>query len=44
MKVLTINELQRTTRAELCKLLSQINPELWSLPEGSPERARLSPI
>ena len=39
MRVLTINELMRLTRIELCDLAQRITNELRSLPEGSPERA-----
>jgi len=38
MRVLTINELMRLTRTELCRLFAQITSELATLPEGSPER------
>ena len=38
MRVLTINELLRLTRIELCGLLTQIISELPTFPEGSPER------
>jgi hypothetical protein len=38
MRVLTINELMRLTRTELCALFTQISNELATLPEGSPER------
>ena len=36
--VLTINELMRLTRIELCALLTRITNELPNFPEGSPER------
>ena len=39
MRVLTINELMRLTRIELCDLLTRITTALPDLPEGSPERA-----
>jgi hypothetical protein len=39
MRVLTINELMRLTRIELCDLVQQITSELPKYPEGSPERA-----
>ena len=38
MRVLTINELMRLTRTELCGLFTQIANELATFPEGSPER------
>ncbi len=38
MRVLTINELMRLTRIELCGLFSQITNELATFPEGSPDR------
>ncbi|MFZ0424244.1 MAG: hypothetical protein WAL80_15325 [Xanthobacteraceae bacterium] len=38
MRVLTINELMRLTRTELCGLYSQITNQLIKLPEGSPDR------
>ena len=38
MRVLTINELMRMTRRELCTLFAQIAGELPVFPEGSPER------
>ena len=38
MRVLTINELMRLTRIELCDLLTRITNELPDFPEGSPER------
>jgi hypothetical protein len=39
MRVLTINELMRLTRIELCDLVNRITTELPKLPEGSSERA-----
>ena len=39
MRVLTINELMRLTRIELCDLVNRITNELAKFPEGSPERA-----
>ena len=39
MRVLTITELMRLTRTELCALLTRITNELPGLPEGSVERA-----
>jgi hypothetical protein len=39
MRVLTINELLRLTRIELCDLAQRITNELPKFPEGSPERA-----
>ena len=39
MRVLTINELLRLTRTELCNLAAKIANELPMLPDGSPERA-----
>jgi hypothetical protein len=39
MRVLTITELMRLTRTELCALLTRITNELPDLPEGSVERA-----
>jgi hypothetical protein len=39
MRVLTINELMRLTRIELCDLVQRITNELPKFPEGSPERA-----
>lgn len=39
MRVLTINELLRLTRIELCDLAQRITNELPTLPEDSPERA-----
>jgi hypothetical protein len=38
MRVLTINELLRLTRTELCGLLARITAELPTYPEGSPQR------
>ena len=38
MRVLTITELMRLTRTELCALLSRITNELPDFPEGSPDR------
>jgi hypothetical protein len=39
MRILTIIELMRLTRTELCQLARQITSELPNYPEGSPERA-----
>ena len=39
MRVLTITELMRLTRTELCALLTRITNELPGFPEGSVERA-----
>ena len=39
MRVLTLTELMRLTRIELCGLFTEITNELLSLPEGSVERA-----
>jgi hypothetical protein len=39
MRVLTINELLRLTRIELCDLARRVTNELPKYPEGSPERA-----
>jgi hypothetical protein len=39
MRVLTITELMRLTRTELCALLARITNDLPGLPEGSVERA-----
>jgi len=39
MRVLTINELMRLTRIELCGLLARTASELAALPEGSLDRA-----
>ena len=38
MQVLTINELMRLTRIELCGLYAQIASQLAQFLEGSPER------
>lgn len=38
MRVLTLTELLRLTRTELCGLFTQITSELSAFPEGSPER------
>ena len=38
MRVLTVNELLRLTRIELCDLAQRITHELPEYPEGSPER------
>jgi len=38
MRVLTITELLRLTRRELCELAARITAELPHYPEGSPER------
>jgi hypothetical protein len=38
MRVLTINELMRLTRIELCALAAQITNALADFPEGSTER------
>jgi hypothetical protein len=38
MRVLTINELMRLTRTELCGLAARITAELPTLREGSPQR------
>ena len=38
MKVLTLTELLRMTRTELCGLLAEIASGMANLPEGSPER------
>jgi hypothetical protein len=38
MRVLTLTELLRLTRTELCRLFTQVTNELASFPEGSPER------
>ena len=38
MRVLTLTELMRLTRIELCSLLARITNALPDLPEGSPER------
>jgi hypothetical protein len=39
MRVLTINELLRLTRIELCDLAQRITNELPKFPDSSPERA-----
>ena len=39
MRVLTINELLRMTRMELCELAARIAAALPHYPEGSPELA-----
>jgi hypothetical protein len=39
MRVLTLTELMRLTRVELCKLAQEITIEPSTLAEGSPERA-----
>jgi hypothetical protein len=39
MRVLTITELMRLTRTELCALLARITNDLPGFPEGSVERA-----
>ena len=38
MRVLTLTELMRLTRIELCGLFTLITNELPTFPEGSPER------
>lgn len=38
MRVLTITELMRLTRTELCALLTRITNQLPDFPEGSAER------
>jgi len=38
MRVLTLTELMRLTRIELCGLFTQITNALADYPEGSPER------
>ena len=38
MRVLTLTELMRLTRIELCALLTRITNELPDFPEGSAER------
>jgi hypothetical protein len=38
MQVLTITELMRLTRTELCAILTRITNELPKFPEGSVER------
>jgi hypothetical protein len=40
MQVLTLIELMRLTRSELCDLATRINLALPDYPEGSPERCR----
>ena len=37
MRVLTLTELLRLTRTELCTLISEISSGMADLPEGSPE-------
>jgi hypothetical protein len=37
MRVLTLTELMRLTRIELCNLLAQITSALAGFPEGSPD-------
>jgi hypothetical protein len=39
MRVLTLTELMRLTRTELCALAARITNELPDFPEGSAERA-----
>jgi hypothetical protein len=39
MRVLTINELMRLTRIELCNLAAKITNELAAFPDDSPEYA-----
>jgi hypothetical protein len=39
MRVLTINELLRMTRTELCELAARITADVPHYPEGSPELA-----
>ena len=39
MQVLTLTELMRLTRTELCSLAAQIANALTQFPEGSPDRA-----
>jgi hypothetical protein len=39
MQVLTLTDLMRLTRTELCALLTRITNELPGFPEGSVERA-----
>jgi hypothetical protein len=41
MRVLTITELMRLTRTELCALLARITNELPAFPKGSVERANV---
>ena len=38
MRVLTLTELMRLTRTELCALAAQVTNALADYPEGSPER------
>ena len=38
MRVLTLTELMRLTRTELCSLLARITNDLTTFPEGSAER------
>jgi hypothetical protein len=38
MRVLTLTELMRLTRTELCALAAQMTNALADYPEGSPER------
>src|ERR1700680_2495620 len=38
MRVLTLTELMRLTRIELCALAAQVTNALAAFPEGSPER------
>jgi len=38
MRVLTINELMRLTRTELCSLAASISAKLPAFREGSPQR------
>jgi hypothetical protein len=38
MRVLTLNELMRLTRTELCALAAQVTAALAEFPEGSTER------
>jgi len=40
MQVLTVTELMRLTRNELCDLATKINLALADMPQGSPERCR----
>jgi hypothetical protein len=37
MRVLTLTELMRLTRIELCNLLTQVTNDLAGFPEGSPD-------
>ncbi len=39
MRLLTITELMRLSKIELCNLAARIRQELPGFPEGSPERA-----